>query len=80
MKGPPIMSETVTAIEMAKASGVDPKAFRAALRACGFRWHIRNAPWTVHKDSPEYDDMRQVLVTIIQRYSEKRSGLYNIKQ
>jgi hypothetical protein len=60
------MPETITAIEMAKSPGIDPKAFRAALRKQKFSWHIATHHWTVAKDGPEHDDMRQVLKNLME--------------
>jgi hypothetical protein len=57
----------VTAVEMAEEAGVNPKVFRAALRKEYFRWHLRDARWTVEKDSLEHEDMRRVLQSLIDR-------------
>ena len=46
----------VTAVEMARGEGVDPKRFRRALRGEIFPWHSPNALWTVGRDSPEHRD------------------------
>ena len=51
----------VTAVEMAKAEGVDPKKFRAALRRESFSWHSLGERWTVGRDSPEHRDMQTVM-------------------
>ena len=51
----------VTAVEMAKAEGLDPKKFRAALRDEGFPWHGHGERWTVRRDSPEHQDMQAVM-------------------
>ena len=50
-----------TAIEMARAAGIDPKAFRAALRREGLRWHAKFQPWTVQEGSAEHSQMMNVL-------------------
>lgn len=42
MAGP---SEVITAVEMAEASGIDPKRLRAALRAANLQWHPHNGRW-----------------------------------
>ena len=39
MAGP---SKVITAVEMAEASGIDPKRLRAALRAAHLQWHPHN--------------------------------------
>jgi hypothetical protein len=57
----------VTAVEMAKEAGVNPKVFQAALRKQHFRWHLRDARWTVEKDSLEHEEMRRVLQSLIDR-------------
>jgi hypothetical protein len=59
------MSETITAIEMAKEGGVDPKAFRVALRDRQPAWHALNSLWTVQNGSPEHEYMRQVLSSLL---------------
>jgi hypothetical protein len=56
--------QTVTAIEMAEADGVNPKLFRKELRKQQFPWHIPTHRWTVPKDSPEYSDMLKVLESL----------------
>ena len=59
-----IMSETITAIQMAKKADIDQKEFRAALRRSQFPWHALNAPWTVQRNSSEHQDMHRVLRTL----------------
>jgi hypothetical protein len=56
---------TVTATEMAKEANVSPKMFRAVLRRQHFRWHTRDARWTVARDSYEHEEMRQVLQSLM---------------
>jgi hypothetical protein len=46
---------------MARAAGVEPKAFRKALRAAKLPWHQPNARWTVPKNSRQEAEMAQVL-------------------
>jgi len=53
-----------TAVEMARTHGVDPKRFRAALRAAGLGWHSHNGRWEVVVDSPEHGDMERVMSTL----------------
>ena len=55
----------VTAVEMARGEGVDPKRFRRALRGENFPWHSPNARWTVGRDSPEHRDMLRVLARLL---------------
>jgi hypothetical protein len=56
-----VSERMITAEEMAKEAGVNPKVFRAALRKEKFRWHIHNAPWCVREGSSEHRDMLRVL-------------------
>ena len=53
--------DQTTAIEMARAHGVDPKRFRAALRSAGLGWHSHNGRWEVTVGSPEHGDMERVM-------------------
>jgi hypothetical protein len=55
------LSRTVTAAEMARSAGVEPKAFRAALRRAKFNWHVHNGRWEVLHDSAEHREMIEVL-------------------
>lgn len=55
------MSDLITAIDIARSAGVDPKAYRQALRDADFPWHHHNERWTVEIDSPEHEAMRRVL-------------------
>lgn len=55
------MSDTITAVELARQASVEPNAYRAALRRRKFIWHLHNHPWTVKKNSPEHADLVQVL-------------------
>ena len=50
----------VTAAEMAKAAGIDPKAFRKGLRDEQLPWHHHYDRWTVREGSPEHRDMLRV--------------------
>jgi len=54
----------VTAVEMARAKGIEPSEFRAALRAAEFNWHLHGQRWTVERNSPKHHDMEQVLRTM----------------
>jgi hypothetical protein len=54
-------TEFVTAVEMVGNDRSKARAFRAALREQKFPWHGHNDRWTVRRDSPEHDVMRQVL-------------------
>lgn len=60
-----MLAKQTTAAEMALSIGVDPEAFRAALRKAKSRWHNRKNDWEVKVDSAQYSDMRTVLVTLL---------------
>jgi hypothetical protein len=70
------MSETITAIEMAKEGGVDPKAFRAALRDGQPTWHALNSLWTVQKGSPKHEYMREVLSSLLYKRGATLFGAF----
>lgn len=55
-----------TAEDMARTIGVDPEAFRAALRSAKCH-RKRNTDWEVKVDSPAYSRMRTVLASLIMR-------------
>lgn len=38
------MARSVTAVQMARSAGKDPKAFRAALRRAALPWHAKHHP------------------------------------
>lgn len=54
-------SRLVTAADMARSAGIDPKRFRAALRQANINWHPHNGRWEALRDSAEHRDMLQVL-------------------
>jgi hypothetical protein len=58
------MINVITAVQMARAHGIDPKRFRAALRQARIPWHAHNARWVVGISSPEHKDMERVLATL----------------
>lgn len=49
---------------MAIASGMDPKRFRAALRAASLAWHPNNGRWQVVRGSDEHQDMERVMAQL----------------
>jgi hypothetical protein len=52
----------VTAVEMARGKGIDPKRFRAALRADPkIDWHEKHHLWRVECGSDWHADMKRVL-------------------
>ncbi len=57
--------KNVTAESLAEVNGIDPKSYRAALRAEGLIWHRHNDGWTVVSRSPEHVDMIRVLLKMI---------------
>jgi hypothetical protein len=54
----------ITAIEIARKAGIDPKLFLAVLRDENFDWHGRNDRWTVKVGSEEHRAMQRVLSKI----------------
>ncbi len=61
MAGP---SEVITAVEMAEATGIDPKRLRAALRAARLQWHPHNGRWEVVRGSDQHRDMERVMARL----------------
>ena len=63
------MSRPVTAAELARDAGIDPKRFRRELRLAVDRgeiaWHRKWDRWAVPCDSPEHHDMERVLTNLI---------------
>lgn len=57
---------TVTAAEMARNAGIDPKTFRAALRRANLKWHAYYEKWEVPFGSAEHRDMSDVLASLTQ--------------
>lgn len=53
-----------TAADMARAAGVDPKRFRAALRSAGLAWHREGTPWNVEIGGPRHRQMEAVLQSL----------------
>jgi hypothetical protein len=63
-----VMNKLTSAADMARSVGVDPKAFRQALRDAQFPWqHQLNDDWNVELDSAEHSSMRTVLVTLLKK-------------
>lgn len=58
--------KNTTAEPMARIVGVDPDAFRSALRAAKHP-RKRNTDWEVKIGSPAYSEMRSVLATLLRR-------------
>ena len=59
-----IPGQLITAVEMAIASGIDPKRFRAALRTANLDWHPHNGRWEVVRGSDEHQDMERVMAQL----------------
>jgi hypothetical protein len=55
----------VTAAEIARAHGLDPKRYRQALRDAKLSWYVWGAPWTVPAGSSQHDDMLHVLQAVL---------------
>lgn len=58
------LPRTVTAAEIARAAGIDPKTFRAALRRANLNWHAQYEKWEVPLGSAEHRDMSDVLASL----------------
>lgn len=58
------LPRTVTAAEIARAAGIDPKTFRAALRRANLNWHAHYEKWEVPFSSAEHRDMSDVLASL----------------
>jgi hypothetical protein len=54
----------VTAADMARANGIDPKRFRAALRAAGLDRHSHNGRWQVTSGSHAHHAMERVMTQL----------------
>ncbi|WP_433988835.1 hypothetical protein SuNHUV7_26130 (plasmid) [Pseudoseohaeicola sp. NH-UV-7] len=55
------MKGMITAVEMARNRGIDPKAFRRALREAKLKWHSHNNRWLVPIGSTEHQEMERIL-------------------
>ena len=63
------MDRRITAPELARDVGIDPKRFRRELRLAKDRgeilWHQKGQRWTAPAGSPEHHDMERVLTNLI---------------
>ncbi len=59
------MKAMITAVEMARSRGINPKDFRRALRAANLAWHSHNDRWSVPEGSREHEDMEKVLSELV---------------
>lgn len=59
-----IPGQLITAVDMAVAGGIDPKRFRAALRAANLDWHPHNGRWEVVQGSCQHQDMERVIAQL----------------
>ena len=55
----------VTAAEIARTHGLDPKRYRQALRDAKLSWYVRGAPWTVKTGSSQHRDLLRVLQAVL---------------
>lgn len=62
----------LTAAEIARSNGLDPKRYRQALRDAELPWYVHGARWTVEAGSPEHRDMLRVLEMLLGRSSPSR--------
>jgi hypothetical protein len=53
--------QTISAVEIAKSAGIDPKRYRGALRKARLPWHHHYERWTVPEGGAEHKDMFRVL-------------------
>jgi hypothetical protein len=51
----------ITAVELARTEGIDPRQIRAVLRAAELRWHRHGGPLTVEQGSAEHQAMQSIL-------------------
>ena len=65
LRAKPATGSICTAEQMAKANGIDPNAFRSALRTKELPWHGRYDRWNVVHGSPEHADMKRVMRGLI---------------
>jgi acetyl-CoA carboxylase alpha subunit len=61
-----MIAKRTTAADMARTVGIDPEAYRKALRAAKLP-RKRSTDWEVTIDSPAYSAMRTVLASLIRR-------------
>jgi len=59
------MVNTVNAVDLARAAGIDPKRFRHALRDANLPWHGQYERWIVTEGGPEHQDMERVLSVLL---------------
>ncbi|TCM37040.1 hypothetical protein [Novosphingobium sp. ST904] len=74
-----IPGQLITAVDMAVASGIDPKRFRAALRAASLNWHPHNGRWEVVRGSDQHRDMERVMARLCGGSVRLRSTLKTVQ-
>lgn len=74
-----IPGQLITAVDMAIASGIDPKRFRAALRAASLDWHPHNGRWEVVRGSDQHHDMERVMAQLAAGHVRFRSTAEAVK-
>ncbi len=57
----------ITAAEIARQHGIDPKRYGQALRDAAFSWYVWGTPWTVVVDSPQHNQLMAVMVLLTGR-------------
>lgn len=60
-RGPASTINEITAIQMATQAGINPKAFRQALRKADLSWYVRYGRWKAPRDSPKHAEMQRIL-------------------
>ncbi|MGE8140699.1 hypothetical protein ACQKOE_01865 [Novosphingobium sp. NPDC080210] len=74
-----IPGQLITAVDMAIANGIDPKRFRAALRAASLDWHPYNGRWEVVRGSDQHQDMERVMAQLSGKRFKLRSTSKAVK-
>jgi len=77
--GMTIPGHLITAVDMAIANGIDPKRFRAALRAASLDWHPYNGRWEVVRGSDQHQDMERVMAQLSGKRFKLRSTSKAVK-
>lgn len=59
--------DIVTAAEMAREAGIEPKHFRKHLRRAGLAWHKDDRPWRGPRGGAEHEDLKRVLAAVLEK-------------
>lgn len=55
----------ISAVSIAQREQVNPRVFRAELRAAKLQWHRHGTPWTAIRNSQEHRDMEAVMAAYL---------------